>query len=46
MIFSFSLCFEASQPLNLENELEEFFSEQNQGRDDTKLDLSLSKFLV
>jgi len=29
MILSFCLCFEASLPITLEQELEEFFSEEN-----------------
>lgn len=46
LIFSFSLCFEASLPSGLERELDEFFGEQNQGKDDSKLDLALSRCMV
>ena len=42
LILTFSLGFEASQPSNLEKDLDEFFLQVDEEKDESKLDLSLS----
>ena len=43
MIMTLTLCFESSLPAGLEKELDEFFCEVDEEKDDSKLDLTLSK---
>ena len=43
MISTLALCFESSFPSSLETELDEFFCEVDEEKDDSKLDFSLSK---